>query len=126
MSGKEGKNETGRMSGMLATTFLKTTYTSGVTEPREQGLGREPMLKKRNRSPGIHRKPRPAATHLAHHDDLLGLLLHRQGADQRRHLLRRLPLRQLAEPLLPGPHAGMDHLQEQLSWGRQETNGSAH
>mmetsp|Transcript_27245 Transcript_27245/g.46261 ORF Transcript_27245/g.46261 Transcript_27245/m.46261 type:complete len:283 (+) Transcript_27245:2730-3578(+) len=50
----------------------------------------------------------------AHHDDLLGLLLDGEGPDQRRHLLGRLPLRQLAQPLLPRPDASVDHLQEQL------------
>mmetsp|Transcript_98960 Transcript_98960/g.262867 ORF Transcript_98960/g.262867 Transcript_98960/m.262867 type:complete len:658 (-) Transcript_98960:4864-6837(-) len=59
---------------------------------------------------------------LARHNDLLGLLLHGEGADQGRHLLSRLPLGQLREPLLPSPHGGVDDLQEELprAWVEDE------
>mmetsp|Transcript_62206 Transcript_62206/g.196851 ORF Transcript_62206/g.196851 Transcript_62206/m.196851 type:complete len:1067 (-) Transcript_62206:4174-7374(-) len=57
---------------------------------------------------------------LAGHDDLLGLLLDGEGAHQRRHLLRGFPLGQLPEALLPGPHARVDDLEEQLPRARVE------
>ncbi len=38
------------------------------------------------------------------HDDLFGLFLHRKRADEGSHLLRCLPLGQLAESFLPRPH----------------------
>mmetsp|Transcript_35223 Transcript_35223/g.88355 ORF Transcript_35223/g.88355 Transcript_35223/m.88355 type:complete len:558 (+) Transcript_35223:1414-3087(+) len=62
---------------------------------------------------------------LAAHDDALGLLLHRQRAHQRRHLLRRLPLGQLAQALLASPHAGVDDLQEELPRARIEDEDGA-
>ena len=54
------------------------------------------------------------------HDDLLGLLLHRQGPDKGSNLLGRLPLGQLSQPLLSSPHRGVDNLEEQLSCPRVE------
>ena len=57
---------------------------------------------------------------LAGDDDLLRLLLHGEGADEGGHLLRRLPLGQLAQTLLPGPHRGVDDLEEELSRARVE------
>lgn len=43
----------------------------------------------------------------------------------RPHLLCRLPLGQLAEALLPGPHAGVDDLEEQLPRARVEDEDGA-
>mmetsp|Transcript_22047 Transcript_22047/g.55882 ORF Transcript_22047/g.55882 Transcript_22047/m.55882 type:complete len:336 (+) Transcript_22047:760-1767(+) len=43
-------------------------------------------------------------------DDLFGLLLDGRRADERRHLLRRLPLGQLTQALLARPHRCVDHL----------------
>ena len=62
---------------------------------------------------------------LAGDDDLLGLLLHGQRAHQRRHLLRRLPLGELPQALLPGPHAGVDNLQKELPGARVEDENRA-
>mmetsp|Transcript_63136 Transcript_63136/g.136700 ORF Transcript_63136/g.136700 Transcript_63136/m.136700 type:complete len:725 (-) Transcript_63136:4486-6660(-) len=62
---------------------------------------------------------------LARHDDLLRLLLHGQRADQRRDLLGGLPLRQLRQALLAGPHRGVDDLQEELSGPRVEDEDRA-
>ena len=47
---------------------------------------------------------------LARDDDALGLLLDRQAAHERRDLLGRLPLGELREALLAGPHARVDDL----------------
>ena len=59
---------------------------------------------------------------LARNDDLLGLLLDGEGADERRDLLRRLPLRQLSKALLACPDGGVDDLEEELtrSWVEDE------
>ena len=53
-------------------------------------------------------------------NDLFGLLLHGERADESSHLLCRLPLGQLAQSLLPRPHTGVDDLQEQLPRARVE------
>ena len=53
-------------------------------------------------------------------NDLLGLLLHWQGADESSHFLCRLPLGQLPQPLLARPDRGVDDLQEQLPRARVE------
>ena len=52
---------------------------------------------------------------LACHDDLTRLLLHWHTLDDRRQLLRRLPLRQLCQTLLTRPHRRVNHLQEELT-----------
>lgn len=52
---------------------------------------------------------------LAGHNDLLGLLFDRQRADERRHLLGRLPLGELSESLLSRPDGRVDDLDERLS-----------
>ena len=49
------------------------------------------------------------------HNNLLWLFFHRQTSDKGCHLLSSLPLGQLAEALLAGPHARMDDLEEQLA-----------
>mmetsp|Transcript_3144 Transcript_3144/g.9017 ORF Transcript_3144/g.9017 Transcript_3144/m.9017 type:complete len:409 (-) Transcript_3144:4863-6089(-) len=51
---------------------------------------------------------------LARDDDLLGLLLDGQAADEGRDLLRRLPLRELAQSFLPRPDGRVHDLEEQL------------
>ena len=61
----------------------------------------------------------------ARDDDLLRLLLHGQGANQRRALLRRLPLGELAEALLAGPHRRVDDLEEELARARVEDEDGA-
>ena len=53
--------------------------------------------------------------HLAAADDALGLLLHRQRANEGGHLLSRLPLGQLRQALLARPHAGVFDLEELLA-----------
>lgn len=62
---------------------------------------------------------------LASHDDLLGLLLYGEGADESSHLLSRLPLGQLAQTLLPRPNTRMDDLEEELSSARVEDKDGA-
>ena len=62
---------------------------------------------------------------LARHDELLRLLLDRQGPDERRHLFGRLPLGELAETLLARPDAGVDDLEEQLARPRVEDEDGA-
>lgn len=62
---------------------------------------------------------------LARDDDALGLLLYGQRADERGHLLGRLPLGQLAQALLPGPDRGVDDLQKQLPRARVEDEDGA-
>ena len=62
---------------------------------------------------------------LAAHDDALGLLLHWETADQGRHLLGGLPLGQLPQALLPGPHARVDDLEEELPGARVEDEDRA-
>ena len=52
---------------------------------------------------------------LAGDNELLGLLLQRQGTNQRGHFFGGLPLRQLRETLLARPHRGVNDLQEQLA-----------
>lgn len=56
------------------------------------------------------------------HDNLLGLLLHRQRANERGHLLGRLPLGQLAQTLLAGPRGSVDNLEVHLAraWLKNE------
>ena len=63
---------------------------------------------------------------LARDDDLLGLLLHRQRADERGHLLGGLPLGELAEPLLARPDGGVDDLEEELARARVEDEDGAY
>ena len=53
-------------------------------------------------------------------NDLFGLFLHWQRADESSHLLSRLPLGQLTQSLLPRPHTGVDDLQEELASTRVE------
>ena len=62
---------------------------------------------------------------LAGDDDLLGLLLDGQRTHQRGNLLCRLPLGELPEALLPGPHARVDNLQEELAGARVEDEDGA-
>jgi len=62
---------------------------------------------------------------LARDNELLGLLLQRQRADQRGHFLRGLPLGQLGQALLASPHRGVDDLQEQLPRARVEDEDRA-
>mmetsp|Transcript_31891 Transcript_31891/g.87333 ORF Transcript_31891/g.87333 Transcript_31891/m.87333 type:complete len:766 (-) Transcript_31891:1916-4213(-) len=62
---------------------------------------------------------------LARDDDLLGLLLDGQRADERRHLLGRLPLGELAEALLARPHRRVDDLEEELAGARVEDEDGA-
>lgn len=59
------------------------------------------------------------------HNDLFGLLLHGEGADEGSHLLGCLPLGQLAQSLLAGPHTGVYDLQEQLPRPRVEDENAA-
>ena len=58
------------------------------------------------------------------HNDLLGLLLDRQRANQSSHFLCRLPLGQLPQSLLPRPHTGVNDLQKQLARARVEDEDS--
>ena len=62
---------------------------------------------------------------LARDDDLLGLLLNRQRADERGHLLGGLPLGELAEALLARPDGGVDDLEEELARARVEDEDGA-
>lgn len=54
------------------------------------------------------------------HNDLPRLLINRQCSDQRSHLLRSLPLGQLAKSLLTCPGTRVDDLQVQLAVTRVE------
>eukprot|EP00964_Phaeocystis_antarctica_P078146 scaffold48598_cov65-Phaeocystis_antarctica.AAC.1 len=62
---------------------------------------------------------------LARHDDLLGLLLDGQRADERGHLLGGLPLGELPQPLLARPDGGVDDLEEELAGARVEDEDGA-
>mmetsp|Transcript_35305 Transcript_35305/g.88749 ORF Transcript_35305/g.88749 Transcript_35305/m.88749 type:complete len:781 (-) Transcript_35305:276-2618(-) len=62
---------------------------------------------------------------LARDNDLLGLLLHGQRADEGRYLLCRLPLGELPEALLARPRRRVDDLQEQLARARVEHEDGA-
>mmetsp|Transcript_14221 Transcript_14221/g.33094 ORF Transcript_14221/g.33094 Transcript_14221/m.33094 type:complete len:257 (+) Transcript_14221:1810-2580(+) len=62
---------------------------------------------------------------LAGDDDLFGLLLDGERADQRGNLLCRLPLGELSQALLPGPDRGVDDLEEQLPGTRVEDEDGA-
>ena len=62
---------------------------------------------------------------LTRDDDLLRLLLNRQGTHERGDFLGRLPLRELSETLLTGPNARVDDLQEELAGARVEDEDGA-
>lgn len=62
---------------------------------------------------------------LPRHDDLFRLLLDREGPDQGSYFLCRLPLSELAQPLLSGPHDRVDDLEEELAGpGVEDEDGS--
>ena len=61
---------------------------------------------------------------LPRNNHLFGLLLNGQRTDQRRDFFGSLPLRQLAQTLLPCPHASMNDLQEELAGARVEDEDS--
>ena len=56
----------------------------------------------------------------ASHNNLLGLFLYRQAANEGSNFFRGLPLGQLTKTLLTSPHARVDNLQEELSRLRVE------
>ena len=58
-------------------------------------------------------------------DDLLGLFLHGEGANQGGHFLGRFPLGQLSQTLLASPHRRVDDFQKQLPRARIEANQGA-
>ena len=62
---------------------------------------------------------------LARDDDLLGLLLDGQRADERGNLLSRLPLGELPETLLARPDRGVNDLEEELARARVEDEDGA-
>ena len=58
-------------------------------------------------------------------DDLLGLFLHWEGSNERRHLFRRFPLGQLTQTFLSCPNRSVDNLEEKLTRPRvEDENGS--
>ena len=62
---------------------------------------------------------------LTRDDDLLRLLLNRQGTHERGNFLSRLPLGELSETLLAGPDARVNDLEEELAGARVKDEDGA-